>query len=136
MAMDYKKVADYAIEIMKGQGVVVQRYDAKSTQSIYLKFDYGIANSLRISDHEGRNKLTYKYNIRGDIEKYHFHGKGATEANFYPLTDVDACLKKILLARYSKIAGLGLSKYKQLMDDTVSKMAESKNRFWISSTHL
>lgn len=31
--------------------VVIHRLDAYSTNSIYLKFDYGIVNSLRISDH-------------------------------------------------------------------------------------
>lgn len=34
--------------------VVIHRLDAYSTNSIYLKFDYGIVNSLRISDHEGK----------------------------------------------------------------------------------
>lgn len=37
--------------------VVIHRLDAYSTNSIYLKFDYGIVNSLRISDHEGKKHL-------------------------------------------------------------------------------
>ena len=43
--------------------VVIHRLDAYSTNSIYLKFDYGIVNSLRISDHEGKKHLSYRYNI-------------------------------------------------------------------------
>jgi hypothetical protein len=130
------KTAAYVVDLMKGQGVIVQRYDALSTLSIYLKFDYGIANTLRISDHRGKDKLSYKYNIRTDVNEFYQVGEGATEMNFYPFDQVDACLKKILLARYGKIAQYGWRSYERLMNKTVDKMAESKNRFWKSATHV
>lgn len=41
----------------------MHRYDSYSTKSIYLKLDYGAMNSIRISDHEGKKHLKYKYNV-------------------------------------------------------------------------
>ncbi len=57
------ELAEYIIEAMKKAGVHVLRYNAYSTNSIYLKFDYGLANSLRISDHPGKKHLSYMFNL-------------------------------------------------------------------------
>jgi hypothetical protein len=131
-----KDTADYVVKVMKSQGVIVQRYDALSTLSVYLKFDYGLLNTLRISDHRGKDKLSYKYNIRTDIETYYQSGEGATEMNFYPFSEVDACLKKILLVRFAKIARYGSAGYQRAIEKTLSKKANTKNRFWLSATHV
>lgn len=58
-----KKSADYLIEKLKAQGITIHRYDASSTHSIYLKLDYGVAGSIRISDHKGKYYLHYTYNV-------------------------------------------------------------------------
>lgn len=56
------EIAEKVIGRLRGK-VIIHRYDAFSTNSIYLKFDYGVANSLRISDHKGKKYLKYRYNI-------------------------------------------------------------------------
>lgn len=55
--------ADEIVDILKGKGFVIQRYDSYSTDSVYLKLDYGVCNSIRISDHEGKKHLCYRYNL-------------------------------------------------------------------------
>lgn len=60
--MTIDEVASAVIEKLRGK-VIIHRYDAYSTNSVYLKFDYGVANSLRISDHPGKKYLKYRYNI-------------------------------------------------------------------------
>lgn len=62
-----KQIADSLCELLIKEGFIVQRYDAYSTNSIYLKLDCGLCNSIRISDHEGKKHLSYMYNVRGDI---------------------------------------------------------------------
>ena len=57
------QIAEYVIEELLKHGFVIHRYDAHSTCSIYLKLDYGACNSIRISDHDGYEHLSYKYNI-------------------------------------------------------------------------
>ena len=58
-----KNKADAIVSILKDKGFVIQRYDAYSTDSVYLKLDYGVCNSIRISDHEGKKHLCYRYNM-------------------------------------------------------------------------
>ena len=43
--MTIDEVASAVIEKLRGK-VIIHRYDAYSTNSVYLKFDYGVANSL------------------------------------------------------------------------------------------
>lgn len=44
-----RDLAAYVCDRLVGK-VLIHRYDAYSTNSVYLKFDYGVANSLRIAD--------------------------------------------------------------------------------------
>ena len=46
-------------ELLLEKGFIVQRYDSVTTNSIYLKLDYGMCNSIRISDHKGKKHLSY-----------------------------------------------------------------------------
>lgn len=61
--MKLNEAAKYIQDILLEQGFVIHRYDAYSTNSIYLKLDYGACHSIRISDHKGKEYLSYKYNI-------------------------------------------------------------------------
>lgn len=133
--LNIKDVADYAAEFMKGQGVVVQRYDATSTKSIYIKFDYGLAHTMRISDHTGIEHLHYKYNLRTDVDEYYSEGTNTTERHYFPLADIDHALKMILLSRFSRIGKWGMAGYKAKMSETAAHKAASKNRFWQSCTY-
>lgn len=54
-------------------------YKAK-TGSIYIRFDECLLGSIRIADHEGRQKYNYKYNIRSD---YKFAPKWYKNENYW-----------------------------------------------------
>lgn len=56
-----KDLAAYVCDKLAGK-VLIHRYDAYSTNSVYLKFDYGLGNSLRLSDHIGKAGLNYRFN--------------------------------------------------------------------------
>ena len=56
-------IADSLIHTLSQAGFTIQRYDASTTDSIYLKLDYGVGNSIRISNHTGKKHLNYRYNI-------------------------------------------------------------------------
>ena len=58
-----ENVTEYIIKELKKHNIIIHRYDAYSTNSIYLKLDYGACNSIRISDHTGKEHLKYKYNV-------------------------------------------------------------------------
>lgn len=97
-----QEVANYVCRQLEGR-MVIHRYDAYSTNSIYLKFDYGVANSLRISDHPGKRHLAYRYNI--DFSRKHYKIKYSPQGYpryYYPVSAVDRVVKDILDAKRAK----------------------------------
>ena len=48
------KVAEDIQILLKKNGFTIHRYNSYSSNSIYLKVDFGLAGSIRISDHVGR----------------------------------------------------------------------------------
>lgn len=89
------EIAAYVIDQLRGE-VIIHRYDAYTTNSIYLKFDYGAANSLRISDHRGKKHLAYRFNINVDIDKPFSQKNRSYLQEFFPPTMVNNVIKKIL----------------------------------------
>lgn len=94
-------IANAVIKRLRGK-VVIHRYDAYSTNSIYLKFDYGVANSLRISDHPGKQYLKYRYNILTGINSKKVKKDGRFERIFYSPDMVKAVCRDILAAKEQK----------------------------------
>ena len=64
-----QEIADSICRRLKKKGFSILHYDAMSTDSIYLKLDYGVCNSIRIGGHRGKSKLKYRYNIGTNIKK-------------------------------------------------------------------
>lgn len=58
-----EKVTNYLIKEFKKEGIIIQKYQSKTSLSVYLKLDYGVLNSIRISDHKGEKYLNYRYNV-------------------------------------------------------------------------
>ena len=65
--MTGKKVTRILIKKLLDMDFIVHRYDAYSTSSIYLKLDYGVACGIRIADHPGKKKYSYRFNIIKDF---------------------------------------------------------------------
>jgi len=59
-------VVNFLVTRLLDMGFIVHRYYAHSTNSIYLKLDYGIACGIRISDHPCRKKYRYRFNVIKD----------------------------------------------------------------------
>lgn len=76
-------LAAYVCDRLDGK-VLIHRYDAYSTNSVYLKFDYGVANSLRIADHAGKKHLAYRFNIILNLTEPKNDLSGRFPRNYYP----------------------------------------------------
>lgn len=95
-------LAEHVINKLYGK-VIIHRYDAYSTNSIYLKFDYGVANSLRISDHPGKQHLKYRFNLMNDQAKPKYTIINENfPMHFYPPEDIDQMIADILQAKEEK----------------------------------
>lgn len=121
-------LASEIISRLQGQ-VVIHRYDAYSTRSIYLKFDYGVANSLRISDHPGKHHLKYRYNLisgQAGTPSYTVM-RGEFPMKFYPPEEIDRLAADILAAKQAKIAQY--NSYDAVLNKVASEIDRSTG-FW------
>jgi hypothetical protein len=94
-----KKIEREIIDCLCNLGIAIHVYHAYSTSSIYIKLDYGALGSIRISDHNGKERYHYKYNVRTDIEECYSEDR----RNFYPASKVNVLLCDILLDYHDKI---------------------------------
>lgn len=124
-----QKIADKMCKLLIAEGFIVQRYDAYSTNSIYLKIDYGVCNSIRISDHKGKEYLNYMYNLRSDIKKYYKEKTNFTRY-YYPFEQRGRLIEHIKYNKQKKIDKYGNIKvYNELMN--IEKNLKSNNKgFW------
>lgn len=99
--MTLNDIAESVIQKLKGK-VIIHRYDSYSTNSIYLKFDYGVANSLRISDHTGKRHLKYRYNILTDQKVKSITTDHGFERFYYSPEMINAVCRDILSAKKAK----------------------------------
>ena len=105
MKKSLNDIADAVIEKLRGK-VIIHRYDSFSTNSIYLKFDYGVANSLRISDHDGKRHLKYRYNILESMSNMPVKTtttRNGFEMVFYSPAMINACCRDILAAKRDRM---------------------------------
>lgn len=102
-----QQLNDIADRVIKGlsREAIIHRYDSYTTNSIYLKFDYGVANSLRISDHPGKQHLRYRFNLmlsQAGTPHYQIIKDGFV-MHFYPPEELDELIRRILIARKAKV---------------------------------
>ena len=69
-----------------------------------MKFDYGVANSLRIADHAGKEHLAYRFNIILNLTEPKNDLSGRFPRNYYPPDMVDRVIEDILAGVEAKRA--------------------------------
>ena len=109
------EVSNKLIKDLKEKGFQINKYYAKTTPSIYLKLDYGVCCGIRISDHNGKKKYKYKFNLikqyKGPKQK---KDSGYTRL-YYDYNNTEELINDVQNERKAKIDRYGLSNYKQYM---------------------
>lgn len=128
MDKQLQDVAEYLIKNLKEEGFTIHRYNAYSTNSIYLKLDYGVANSIRISDHIGKSYLKYRYNfILGGIP--YKHEMDEFPRFYFNETTIEQLLDTIKREKIHKIACYGSGSYNKYMRQNKANIPKQKG-FW------
>ena len=114
--MNEKQMAKILIKELSELGFTVHRYNAVTTSSIYLKLDYGICCGIRISNHSGKKKYHYRFNI---VKGY--NGDKVTYSKnlisfFYTFEQISQLIKDVQHERNKKIQRYGLNNYKKYME--------------------
>lgn len=129
--MNISEIADIIVNALKKEGFIIQRYNAYSSQSIYLKLDYGVCYSIRISDHPGKRYLAYRYNIGPDIPEY-YEDFSAHTRYYYNISDYEKLLDRILSDKAEKMKIYGEKSYKEFMWKN-QKSRNNNKGFWKSA---
>ena len=109
-------MAKILIKELSELGFTIHRYNAITTSSIYLKLDYGICCGIRISNHSGKKKYHYRFNI---VKGY--NGDKVTYSKnlisyFYTFEQISQLIKDVQHERNKKIQRYGLNNYKKYME--------------------
>ncbi len=109
-------VADKLVQKLLDLGLIVCRYDAHSTSSIYLKIDYGLACGIRIADHPGKKKYSYRFNVIKDYKGDKVILKDGIICYFYDFNELDSVLEAVQKEKQNKLNRYGLKNYQMYME--------------------
>lgn len=111
------EISNKLIKDLKEKGFLINMYYAKTTKSIYLKLDYGVCCGIRISDHNGKKKYKYKFNI---IKQY-TGPKVKMDRGFlrlyYDYNNTEELIEDVQKEKKAKIIKYGLQNYKEYMKE-------------------
>ena len=111
-----KKIADDISRSLLEEGFDILRYDSYSSNSVYLKVDFGVCHTIRISDHPGKKHLHYRYNVLLTAKKHtctnwNYEPGKQLPLHVYSPKEVDYLIKRIIKTRKQKVDKYGAHRY-------------------------
>lgn len=132
--MGKNKIETVALKVAKelfNRGFSLQIYKAY-TGSVYIKLDYGVSHSVRISDHDGKKKLKYRFNMIKGRQPNQLT-RGMYKRYFYPFTQISNMVEDIVKHREEIISQYSKESYKNFMAKNKRENSEAYG-FWTKST--
>lgn len=114
--MNGNEVANILISKLLDIGFIIHRYNSHSTSSIYLKLDYGLSCGIRIADHPGKKKYSYRFNVIKDYVGNKVILKDDLICNFYDFNELDNVVNAVQKEKQDKINKYGLRNYQIYME--------------------
>ena len=114
--MNEKQIAKVLIEELLRLGFVVHRYNAVTTNSIYLKLDFGVCCGIRIADHNGKKKYHYRFNVIKDYSGDKIIYFKNLISFFYTYDELPQLLEEVQKERQLKQQRYGINNYKSYME--------------------
>ena len=114
--MKGKTVAKFLVKNLLDLGFIVHRYNSHTTSSIYLKLDYGVSCGIRIADHPGKKKYSYRFNVIKDYVGNKVIYKDNLICYFFDYTELDKVIDAVKKEKQNKINKYGIENYKKWMN--------------------
>lgn len=114
--MKGKTVAKFLVKNLLDLGFIVHRYNSHTTSSIYLKLDYGVSCGIRIADHPGKKKYSYRFNVIKDYVGDKVIYKDNLICYFFDYTELDNVIDAVKKEKQNKINKYGIENYKKWMN--------------------
>lgn len=122
-------IKDRIVQTLKSNGISILYYESYTTNSMYLKLDSGLLNTIRISDHTGKKNLNYRYEIGPHISETHTDYSKKYPSHLFTENDVDLMLSRILADKDSKLEKYSSDGYKSIVQRNARDHANDKG-FW------
>lgn len=113
--MTGNEVTNILVSKLLDMGFIVHRYNSHSTSSIYLKLDYGLSCGIRIADHPGKKKYSYRFNVIKDYVGNKVILKDGLICRFYDFNELDSVLNAVQQEKQQKLNKYGLKNYQMYM---------------------
>lgn len=114
--MTGNEVTNILVYKLLDMGFIVHRYNSHSTSSIYLKLDYGLSCGIRIADHPGKKKYSYRFNVIKDYVGNKVILKDGLICRFYDFNELDSVLNAVQQEKQQKLNKYGLKNYQRYME--------------------
>ena len=114
--MNEKQIAKVLIEELLKLGFVVHRYNAVTTNSIYLKLDFGVCCGIRIAYHSCKKKYHYIFNVVKNYDGDKIIYFKNLISFFYTFEELPQLLKEVQKERQLKQQRYGINNYKSYME--------------------
>lgn len=126
----YKWVAKQVQEFLLNNDFIVHRYNAYSTNSIYLKIDCGLCKFIRISDHRGKGYLRYTYNILKDVNSSYSVVDNGVLRYYVSFDNWKEITCKIMECREDLIGKYGSNWYSKEVNKRIKNFKSMGKGFW------
>lgn len=114
--MTGNEVTNILVSKLLDMGFIVHRYNSHSTSSIYLKLDYGLSCGIRIADHPGKKKYSYRFNVIKDYVGNKVILKDGLICRFYDFNELDSVLNAVQQEKQQKLNKYELKNYQRYME--------------------
>lgn len=125
--MNTKRIMYELVTKLHNKGLTLHYYKALTTNSCYIKVDFGVCNSIRIADHRGKEKYKYKFNLMLNLKKSYVNDGRA----YYCLGDLDKMVDDIVSLKKDKQEKYGF-KYFEFMLKNKKELYETESS-WLNA---
>ena len=122
--MDTRTLMNKLLNDLNKENFILQYYEDYSTSSCYIKLDYGVSNSIRISDHKGKDKYDYRFNFIINLDNsYEESGR-----HYYCANDYNKLIFDVKKFRDEQLSRFGFNYYEYMLRN--KKDGDNKKGFW------
>lgn len=115
--MTGKEIANILVQRLIAEGFIVHRYNSHTTSSIYIKLDYGLSCGIRIADHPGKKKYSYRFNVIKDYVGDKVIIKDGLICRFFDFAELEKVIQSVKQEKQDKINKYGLQNYEMYMKE-------------------
>ena len=109
------KVASKLTDKLANNGIKVNIYLSKTSKSVYLKLDYGACGGIRISDHKGKKKYKYMFNVLKNYKGPKIVKEEKYTRFFYNYDNAEKLVQNVQDVKKHKLEQYGSERYKNFM---------------------